>query len=452
MTRWRVDLRILQWIDNIKSSYWFWPSTAAISSILLSAFTLYLDDAFSFEWSQWIPQLYQARPEGARAFLSTVAGSIITVTGVILSLTILTVSTASTTYSPRLLPNFMKNKSIQLALATFTATFIYCLMILRNVFSERMGSDGAVASEAFVPQLSLFIAFLLTMLCVMVLIGFFHQVPQSIRLTNIVYDIGERLARKIDLSFARKGEVSRPPSFDSNEDLNLYRLSKEKSLQVCSTKAGYLQTLDVDKLIGIASKEELRIQLTVRPGDFIVVDQTLCLLDRPRSEPSAVMERIYDSFVIGAYRTETQDFMFLVDQLIEVAVKALSPGVNDPHTATAAISWIKNAVVKLDQKQFPTQLCCAANGELRLITEDSGLVRIVSEIFDKLNPYVAQDTIASKYLLDTYISLYDCTGADTKFIIRSKAAELLEIIKGVSFPTHNRMALEHLFNAHMGRG
>lgn len=440
---WRVDLRLLQWWDDLSSSYWFWPSAAAFGAVIFSSITLYLDHEFAVEWSRWMPSLSKTHPEGARAFLSTVSGSIITVTGVILSMTILTVSTASTQYSPRLLANYMKNKSIQLALATFISTFIYCLMILRNIFSEQVDPSGKIVSEGFVPQLSVFVAFLLTLFCVIVLINFFHQVPQSIRLTNIVCEVGERLIRRIDALFDVK---SKDLDQSSNHlEVSANRLNREEAQKIRAQRAGYVQTVDHRRLISQACESDSLIDLQVKPGEFVSLDQVIGLVQCKSGQISSKeLKRLSENFVIGAYRTETQDYLFLAEQLVEVAVKALSPGVNDPNTATAAMNWIQNAIIRLSTKSLPSPLCFDEEQCLRLISNESDGPQIIRDTLGKLNAYVASDAIASRHLMAIYRNLYFSVELKEQKVIVELSEELGAMVKEGSLPSLVRVKIEEI--------
>ncbi len=197
-----MNINVIQFLSRLRSSYWFLPGLMGLGAILLSVGTTLLDLHFGMEWSDKTLGVFSNRPQGARAFLSTVAASMITVAGVTFSLTILAVSYASSQYGPRILNNFMRDRSNQITLGTFIATFLYCLLILRTVRGADEFTGGAVmAIGAFVPHISILVALFLALLSVVVLISFFHHIPESMRLSNVVEDVGKQLLEKIKVMF-----------------------------------------------------------------------------------------------------------------------------------------------------------------------------------------------------------------------------------------------------------
>jgi len=164
--------RIQQLIYFIRSSYWFVPTIMATLAIILSLTTVHIDRSYGASWMTDVWWVSLNQPEGARALLATVAGSMITVTGVTFSLTILAVSHATSHYGPRLLDNFMRDRGNQYTLGTLVATFLYCLLVLRTIRSPVSYQDTSLQFEIFVPQLSILIAIALTLASVAMLIFF----------------------------------------------------------------------------------------------------------------------------------------------------------------------------------------------------------------------------------------------------------------------------------------
>ncbi|MFG0291221.1 MAG: DUF2254 domain-containing protein [Rhodopirellula sp. JB044] len=396
---------------KVKASYWFVPLLMAIGAITLSFLTTALDYRLGTSWINNTNWLYGNEPEGARAVLSTVAGSMITVAGVTFSMTILSISHTTSQVGPRLLNNFMSDKANQFTLGVFISTFLYCLMVLRTVRSAESPPPGLSVADAeklellgaFVPHVAMIVGVGMAIASVGVLIFFVHHIPETIHVSNIVARVGRRLNSQIDSQFpARVGEstdadvktpVVLPPWFD------------ESAERVVSEGTGYLEYIDGDGLLDLASRHDLVLHVQVSPGDF-VTSKTVLLLASPKEHLSdEAVEGLSAMFVCGTQRTATQDLRFLVNQLVEVAMRALSPGVNDPFTAISCMDWLQSALETLADRELPSPHRYDDDQKLRLIAEPTSFRAFASLIFDQLRPYVAADRNASLHMMDMIGSL-----------------------------------------------
>ncbi|HRD70159.1 MAG TPA: DUF2254 family protein [Legionella sp.] len=195
-----LSAKFLNIIARLHASYWYIPLVMAIGSFLLSIITVYLDQKFVPDWLVSMGWFQTSKPDRASDLLSTIATSMITVAGVIFSMTILAASFAASQIGPRLLSNFMRDRANQITLGTFIATFLYSLFILLALFN--LSETGAANNaEPFLPQISLLVAIILTLFSVGVLIFFIHHIPQSIYMPNVIAHIGEEINSKIDRLF-----------------------------------------------------------------------------------------------------------------------------------------------------------------------------------------------------------------------------------------------------------
>ena len=330
-------------LASINASYWFYPALFSVLAVVAATFTLYLDRNGAAEWFRDSPLLHVSRPNGARTTLSVIAGSMIGVASTVFSITIAAVAYASGNYGPRLLTNFMEDKGNQLSLATFIGTFVYALVVIRAVRDESEQAatiEGMTASvlPGFTPQLSLTVAMGLALLSVMVLVFFLHHIPASIRINQVLEGIGERLLRDIKERFpvdTGDAEPKRPRG----------------GTPVIAPIAGYVQLIDFGSLGRLAKKEGGQIALKVRTGDFVAPD--LAIAELIDIDPSgAVVEQVRAGFDLGGMRTPTQDLEFLFDELVEIALRALSPGINDPFTAITALHWLSAAMGELGRRDL----------------------------------------------------------------------------------------------------
>jgi uncharacterized membrane protein len=273
--------------------------------------------------------------------LTVIAGSMIGVASTVFSITIAAVAYASGNYAPRLLTNFMEDKGNQFSLATFIATFVYALTVLRTVRGANEVPSNAVGTAAntlpgFVPQLSLLGAYAMMALSIAVLVYFLNHIPSSIRINTVLEGIGERLLEGVRKAFP-----------DPNTGQTSPRAPKGGA-PVLASGSGYVQIIDFEGLCDLAEKHDLSIALEVRTGDFVHPGMAMARVFGNAGEDITIGE----CFTLGATRTPKQDPQFLIDELVEIGLRALSPGINDPFTAITALHWLGAATAELGARDL----------------------------------------------------------------------------------------------------
>lgn len=384
-----------QLVYRIKGSYWFIPSLMVISAIVLSQLAIQMDRSIGNRWLKdfWFASMNQ--PDGARALLATVAGSMITVAGVTFSLTILAVSHATSHFGPRLLDNFMRDRGNQVTLGTFVATFLYCLLVLRVIRGEGISGEEVFDVGVFVPQFSLLIALFLTIASVAELIYFIHHVPDSIHISTVLQRLATDMSNKFDELYpetvgdAYEKEADEPmPAFD-------FKHSVESS---CS---GYLQGIDDQALLRFADKNECVVKLLRRPGDFVREHEPIAEVTDVKDWSDEHSDHVRYGFTIGFVRTPTQDAFFILNEFVEVATRALSPGVNDPFTAMQCIDWLSVGLVKLSNRKLPASRRTNDDGDVRIITTEVTHADFVDSMLKQLVPYAKGDANVRQYFIDS---------------------------------------------------
>jgi uncharacterized membrane protein len=324
----------------VKSSYWFIPTLMTLFALLLGLLTIHLDRIWGPAWlAGWFEA---ARAEGARAQLTVIASAMIAISSTVFAITIAAVAYASGNYGPRLLTNFMNDRGNQVSLGIFVATFVYNLMVLRVV---RNPEDAAATDEsareavtAFVPQLSMLVSGVSVILAVGFLVYFLHHIPASIRINTVLGSIGRRLVLDIEKRFPRA-------------DRSIEPRARSRGTPVTAADIGYIEIIDFRALDRIAEREGLSLALRVRTGDF--VHPHLPMIDVcGGSVAESVEKRVRECFALGESRTPAQDLEFLIDELVEIGLRALSPGINDPFTAITCIHWIAAAMAKLADRDL----------------------------------------------------------------------------------------------------
>jgi uncharacterized membrane protein len=341
---------------GIRDSLWFVPAVMTTAATLLALITVELDRRFiPFEYAEEYFFLFGAGAEGARGVLSALAQSIITVTGVVFSITIIALQLASTQYSPHILRRFMDDPPTQRTLGTFTATFAYALLCLRFVRSD----------EELVPSLSVTIAVVLGFVSLGALIYFINHIANSLKAESIALRIARETHEVIDRIFPEKeGEASEGWPFEAAEE---FEPDGIPGILIAS-ESGYLQAID-EEALKKAVDGSLTVRLDREVGDFVVDGEKLVAL-WPASavRDERVVGKIREAFTIGIERTPHQDVERGFMELVDMAVKALSPSENDPGTVRICLDRLTELLVHLGQRAPPSRYHATDDGRLRFIS------------------------------------------------------------------------------------
>lgn len=338
---------------TLRSSFWFLPALGIAGGFALALFTKHIDQSRQEIWSD-LPFVFSGGATNAYYVLSAVTGSLITVIATSFSLTLVILQLASGQYSPRLLKSFTADSSVQLAIGIYMATFVYSLMILMFMYTPK-GEDV----EAFIPVVSLTVTIALTMVCVAVLIYFIQHISKLVQSSTIVQmaqnDTLKAISKLEDLDAVPGGEATEPI-----EDPDLRELLSSEPLVVRSKETGYLQRLDIDSIVGsiIVGGETAVIEIPFAPGNFVGAGLPLVKAWSTQHLRLSLgnQNRIHRAFKFGPERSFQQDFPFGLRQLSDIALKALSPGVNDPTTAMQAIDRLEAIFITLGSKALPSRL------------------------------------------------------------------------------------------------
>lgn len=383
--------------DSLLSSYWFLPSVTVAVAIALALVMLRIDRTDSYgvlkEWG-W---LYTGGTDGARAVLSSVAGSVMTVAGTAFSITIVALQLAASNFGPRLLRNFMQDTGNQFVLGTFIGTFIYCILVLRTIHAE--GDDY----EQFIPQLAVTVGILLAIVSVAVLIYFIHHASTIIQASHVISDVSTDLDRAIDRLFPEK--IGRSLSQSQRHVAEIPANFDEQAYPIQAKGDGYLQLIDDEQLMKIACKHKLLLRLEYRPGNFIVKGSDLVMVCPGERVNRKLSEQINDAFILGKERTEQQDVEFPINQLVEIALRAISPAVNDPFTAIRCIDRLNAGLSRLAQRDFPSPYRYDENNNLRVIAQRVTFADLTDAAFNQLRQYSTQDVGVRIRLLEAIASI-----------------------------------------------
>lgn len=375
---------------RLNANYWFYPALFAILSALLAIAMIALDRGGFAEVLSDYDMIVPVRPKGAADILTVMAGATIGVASTVFSITLVAVTYASSTYGPRLLTNFMEDRGNQISLATFIGSFVYAIVVLRSVRAEDESASTAADATAtalpgFAPQLSLLVAYAMMALCVAILVFFLNHVPSSIRINSVLASIGKRLIAKVRETYPVEDEFREAKEPKGGEALT-------------ANATGYVQLIDFGELEEIAREKGCTFSIKVRTGDFVHRD--LLLIDIDGCAPDEVEDRVRECFTLGPNRTPEQDPQFLIDELVEIGLRALSPGINDPFTAITVLHWLGAATSEIGRRDLVKDICSDDSDTCPVIPCPDGFAHYAQRGFGSIRSAVAASPNAALVMLD----------------------------------------------------
>ncbi len=358
--------------NNVHSSLWFLPSLIVAASVALAMALIELDLSVSDKLLAKWPRLFGAGAEGARGMLSTIAGSMMSVVGVTFSMTLVALALASSQFSSRVLRTFMSSRATQGVLGIFAGIFTYCLIVLRTVRGPDEGE--------FVPSLAVFFGVVLAIGGVGLLIFFIHHIASSIQASNIIGAVAKETVEAIDRLFPeRMGHGAAEDDDDPASNLP----PGQKWRAISAKKSAYIQSVDNEVLLRIARENKTLVRMEHGVGEFVVEDTPLVSLVMDGTPDEKVTEALHSAFALSRYRTVHQDVGFGIRQIVDVALKALSPGINDTTTATTCVEYLTAILARLAVRRIPSNYR-HEEGKLRVIAVGPSFERLLAESFDEI--------------------------------------------------------------------
>ncbi len=388
--------------SNLRSSFWFMPSMIVVASIALAAVLIEADAAVSNQWlAQW-PRLFGTGAEGARGMMSTIAGSMMTVVGVTFSMVLMVLAMASSQYTSRILRNFIRSRITQIVLGIFAGNFTYCLIVLRTI---RSGDEGA-----FVPNLAVSFGFVLALGGVGTLIYFIHHIASSIQASSIIASVAQETIAAVDRLFpVNLGEGAG----DDDDEQPLRPPSERKWRAVMADESGYVQSVDNAALIRLARDRKTIVWMDHGIGEFVVQNTTLASLALEEPPDQATIDALLETFSISRHRTVDQDAAFGIRQIVDIALKALSPGINDTTTAIMCIDYLTAIMARIAQRQIPSSRRYE-EGELRVFAKGPTFESLLAESFDQIRSNAKGDVAIMSRMLGALQTIASLTSSSNR--------------------------------------
>ncbi len=404
--------------EELRTTLWLVPTLLVAASVLLFAITYGFDVAAyhgHLSYPFWIRAL---GADAARQVLIAIAAAVITVVGVVFSITILALTLASQQFGPRMMRNFVRDVGNQLTLGVWVATFVYSVLALGSITTG--GRRGG-----FVPDLSITMAEALLFVDVGILIYFIHHIAKSIQLPEVIAGIARDLRSAVDAEFPQPAGAGPDGGSGDAEGLaTLTGLLDAKGAAIPALESGYLQFVAFGRLVHIAEDADAVIRLAHRPGHFVVAGRPLGTVFPPQAAPK-IEEALASSHVTGPHRTLLQDPVFAIDQLVEIAIRALSPAVNDTFTALTCIDWLAAGLSRVSGRTLEEGVYRDRFGRVRLIESDPSYERMVNRAFDKVRQAARGMPAVIIRMMDALTNIMEQTTSAEQRRILARQAEMI---------------------------
>jgi uncharacterized membrane protein len=353
-------LRALWW--RVSASLWFVPGMMVLGATLLAVLLVDLDGTFQLELAERWPRLFGAGAEGAREMLSAIAGSMITVAGVVFSVTLVALSLASQQYSPRVLRSFMADRPTQAVLGVFVGVFAYCLVVLRTI----RGGE-----EEFVAPLAVLGGMALAFVAIGFLVFFIHHLAASIQASSILDRVRIGTLQAVEELFPENlgEEVDEAAEEADAAAIRVWT-------PVAARASGYIVTVDNGGLLAFAAQEGRVVRMDAGVGDFVISGQPIASLEGREPPPEDRARALNACYSLDIQRTIEQDSAFGLQQMVDIGLKALSPGINDPATAILAIDRITEVLALLAERRVERR-CRRDDRALRVIARGPTFVGLM---------------------------------------------------------------------------
>ncbi|MDI6901181.1 MAG: DUF2254 domain-containing protein [Anaerosomatales bacterium] len=387
-------LRLTRLREYFRTSLWALPTAIVVAAVLLGLGLIEIDRAGG--WSESAFPLFGGTPVGARSALTVVAGSTLSLTGVVFSITMIVLQLASSQYSPRVLTAFLADYETKVALGVFLGTFSLSLTTLLAVH------DGSGADDAFVPRIAVTASFVAALVSVGVLIRFIHHVMHSVRVSTIVRRLADETER----------ELTRLPSLCPNGCAEPWTGPPgEGGRLVLAPRSGVVVDIDRTALVTWAAERSLRVQVTRPVGAYVT--QGLPLLGIFDDEGDAAEPDLGSLVSVAEERDIRNDPVYGIMLLVDIALRALSPGVNDPRTAVLVLDQLERLLIVVSRTELPVGVYADAEGETRVWVSEPDWETYVRTALEEIIDFGQDSRMLRVRLLDLLADLDAVVSAPT---------------------------------------
>jgi uncharacterized membrane protein len=356
----------------LKGNLWFVPATFCLLFFGFTFGAYYIETHYLAELK--IPNyLFQGSTNDAKAVVTTLLSAMITMATLAISITIVVLSLAASQLGPRLIKSFMSDRKTKDFIGLFFGSVIACF-VLTVILHAR-------AAEAITPQLTISAVLFFCLINLFVLLGFVHHVAQSCIADNVILKVAIELKQALERLTHESKPYERPKD---RSETDWPKDFDQMSRRLFFERSGYVQNIDYEAIVDFAAEHNARVQIKFKAGHFLVNGEDGVRLYAKSELPDDAEECIIDCFIIGQTRTPTQDIEYSIRHLVEIAIRALSPGINDAFTAMHVLDHLSASLSLLFEKEVPSEEFFDENGRLRVIAKQSDEAVIIFNAFDQI--------------------------------------------------------------------
>jgi len=419
----RSRLAVWWWELSVRvgPNLWVVPLLMSMGALVLFAGTRRLDGAFGDDTSHLPEFLVTHNPADAALILTALLAAVGTALALVFSTSVLTLSLAQSQLGPRLIRRFMRDPVTQVTLGAFLATLIFLVLTLA---SNRTGDAAGV------PEYSVLTSVLLTFGCFGLLVLFVHRIASTIQSPNVVAGVVSDLSRALDELDGHQPALRRCP------DTALVAATAERARRdgaaIVSPVSGYIDLVDHARLVDAAEAADAVLVLERRPGQFVVSGQPLARV-LPADAAPLVERAVAESVEIGSARTLRQDVEFAIAQVVEIAMRALSPAINDTYTGLTCVDWLGDALVRLGRRPVDSGGWSDGEGVLRMVLYEPTFERTLRAAFDLIRQSGADNPAVLIRMLDALASMAPMVEPSHRPALQHQADLVVETARAQSF-------------------
>ena len=389
------------WID-LTTSFWFIPVLFILLAFVGANLSIFVDSSVDIDPPGFFQYIIPSNVDSARSVLSTISGAMIGVAGTVFSITLVALTLASSQFGSRLLRNFMHDRTNQVVLGSYISTFVYCLLVL-NATNDGAGVD-------FIPEISIIIAIVAAVANIVLLVIFIHHISMGIQADKVISDISTTLNKNLGSIFPE--EVQGDEVQEEAPDLEEMKKGHDQRTMIISPKGGYMQYLNYNTVFSVALEDDLLIFVNFRPGDHLVQGSRVMEVFSQEGLAEKSARRLETTFLLGKVRTPYQDAEFSIHQMVEIAVRALSPGVNDPYTAITCVDNLTSTICHLTRVRFPPRYRCDEEGRVRVVADVLTFEGMLNAAFNQIRQFAGGSPAVLIRLMESLVTIHQFVRTD----------------------------------------
>lgn len=372
---------------NLRNSFWFLPVVYGILSVVVVGMSTWIDLAYVSQLEGTFPKLFLATEKIAQALYGPLITAILTMTTISFSSIMVVLTTYSSQFSPRTLQDFISDRFTQHVLGIFVAGFVFALVNMLLL----TGKDDRIL-------LSPLLTVLLAITCLLFFILFIHHSATFVQVNNLI----EKITRESLLLLDTKEELTDGKPFEEWDRWEERELREESGMPIYSRKMGYIQHIQYENLVQKAAQEDVVIRLEVVVGRYVKRGSLIGTVWR--SEKSSFSEvDLLNRMKIGTERINDQDLEFSIQKLVEIALRAISPSVNDPHTAINCTNRIGSILSRIGEAYYPKEAYFDSDKNLRLLMSPKSFFQYLYKSFYLIRHYGKEDVAVVNGILEALI-------------------------------------------------